>query len=386
MAPGTGQAGQQRDQAHRVAAAAHALHAVVQPDRRRRQRRVVARQAAHLVRAQAAFGRRALGGPGQRLRAQLLPAVDMPGDVVVVQPVLGDQLVHQAQRQRAVGAGQQRQVLVALVRGLGLARVDADQLRALALGLVGEGPEMQVGGDRVAAPDEDQLRLGEVRQVHADLVPVGGRQRRAAGRGADGAVQAGRAQPVEEAARHGLALQQAHGAGIAVGEDGLRVARRDRLQAAGDLGDRLVPADALEARRFVLGVDALERVQHALRVVGPLRVARDLGAQRAVGAGMLRLALHLDDLAVLDGDAQGAGVGAVMRAGALHHPRRRCGRPGEGRIVVVMGRWRKIHGRFLESGRGTSTIAQAPHACAFLPNMVTTLGARTAKLACWGPK
>jgi hypothetical protein len=57
-------------------------------------------------------------------------------DVVVVQPVVHDQLVHQAQRQRAVGAGQQGDVLVALVGGFGAARVDADQLGAVALGLL----------------------------------------------------------------------------------------------------------------------------------------------------------------------------------------------------------------------------------------------------------
>jgi hypothetical protein len=46
--------------------------------------------------------------------------------------------VHQAQRQRAVGAGQQRDVLVALVGRLGPARVDADQLGAVALGRLRE--------------------------------------------------------------------------------------------------------------------------------------------------------------------------------------------------------------------------------------------------------
>ena len=325
MPPRARQARQQRDQPHRIAAAAHALHAVVQPDRRRRRGGVVARQAAHLLGRQTAFGGRALRRPGQRPRLQLLPALDMTGDVIVIDPVVGDQFVHQAQRQRAVGARQQRQVLVALVGGLGLARVDADQLRATALGLVREGPEMQVGRDRVAAPDQDQFRLGEERQMHADLVPVGRRQCRATGRGADGAVQAGRAQPVEEAPRHRLALQQAHGAGVAVRQDRLRIARRDRAQPAGDLRDRLVPADALEARRLVLGADALERMQHALGVVGALGIARHLRAQRAVGAWMLRLPLHLDHLAVLDGDAQGAGVGAVVGTGALHHPGGRIG-------------------------------------------------------------
>ena len=188
--PGAHQAGQQRDQPHGVAAAMHALHAVVQADRRRPCRAVVARQRAHLFGLQATHGRRAFGRPLQRPLAQRRPALHLSIKVIVVEPVVADQLVHQAEGQRAVGAGQQRQVLVALVGGFGAARVDAHQLGTGTLGLLREGPEVQVRGDRVAAPDQDQPALGIVLEVHANLGPVGGGQRIAAGAGADGAVQA----------------------------------------------------------------------------------------------------------------------------------------------------------------------------------------------------
>ena len=48
-------------------------------------------------------------------------------------------------------------MLMALVGGFALAWVNANQLGALALGLIGIAPEMQVAGNRVAAPDQNQL-------------------------------------------------------------------------------------------------------------------------------------------------------------------------------------------------------------------------------------
>mmetsp|Transcript_26216 Transcript_26216/g.61865 ORF Transcript_26216/g.61865 Transcript_26216/m.61865 type:complete len:371 (-) Transcript_26216:639-1751(-) len=336
MAPGAGQAGQQRDQPHRIAATAHALQAVVHADGRGGGRAVVAGQAAHLVGADAADLGHPLGRPGQRLGAQLLPAVDMAVDVVLVQPVVRDQLMHQAQRQRAVGARQHGDVLVAFVGRLGLARVDADQLGAVTLGLVGISPEVQVGRDAVAAPDDDELGAREMPRVHAELVAIGGRQAGRAGGGTNGAVQPRGAQRIPQAAGHGFALDQAHGAGIAVGLDALRVARRDGLQPRGDVGQRLGPAHAHKGRRLGLFADALERMQQALRVVGALGVARDLGAQRTMRAGMLGTPLDLDDLLVLHCDLQRAGVRAIMGAGAKDGAGGHRGNRGSvgGRIVA----------------------------------------------------
>ena len=312
------QAGQQRDQPRRIAAAAGALHAVVQPDRRRLGRAPVSRQRADRIGVQAADLGRTLRRPGLHPLAQGHPAgrVHMGGDVVMVEPVVRHQLVHQRQRQRPVGAGPQRQVDVALVGRLGAARVDADQLRPGALGGLGEGPEMQVRRDRMAAPDDDQPALGEMPHQHADLAAIGGRQRVATGRGADGALELRGAQAVEEARRHALALQQAHRAGVAVGQDRLRVARGDRLQPTGDVGQRLVPARRLEAAR-ALRAHAAQRRQHALGVMGALGVARDLGAERAVRRHMLGAALDAHDPpgGVVHADLHRAGVGAVVGAG-----------------------------------------------------------------------
>ncbi len=208
-------------------------------------------------------------------------------------------------------------MLVAFLGRVGAARVDADQLRAGALGLLRVGPEMQVRGDRVAAPDDDQLALGVVLDVHADLGAVGRSERLAAGRGADRAVEQRRAELVEEAPGHALALHQPHRPGVAVGDDRLgvgEVGAGDRLEARGDVVERLVPAHRLEPAA-ALGADALQRPQHALGVIGALGIARDLGAQRAVRRRMERIAVHLHRPAVLDRDDDGAGVRTVVRTG-----------------------------------------------------------------------
>jgi len=107
----------------------------------------------------------------------------------VVQPVVGDELVHERERQCGVGARAQGDVFVALLGRLGAAWVDAHQPRTVALGLLGQAPEMQVAADGVAAPDDDELGVGEVLHLHADLAAQGLDQALAAGRGADGALQ-----------------------------------------------------------------------------------------------------------------------------------------------------------------------------------------------------
>ena len=333
MPPGAGEARQQRDQPHRVAAAGRALHAVVEADRRRLHGAVLARQLADVIGRQAAFGGGALGRPLQGALAQRLEALDVACDVVLIEPAVRDQLVHQRQRERTVGARQRCQVTMALLGRLGPSRVDAPQLGAAALGLLREGPEVQVRRDRVAAPDDDQLALGVVLEMHADLAAVGHRQRLAAGAGADGAVEQRRAELVEEAQRHRLALHHPHRAGVAVRQHGLRLAGGDGAQARRDRVERLVPGDALEAAA-ALGADALERMQHALGAVRALGVARHLVAQRAVRRRVVGIALHAHHAAVIDRDAQRAGVGAVVRARAAHDARERVRGAGHGGTIA----------------------------------------------------
>ncbi|MPM26104.1 hypothetical protein SDC9_72605 [bioreactor metagenome] len=240
----------------------------------------------------------------------------MARDVVVVQPVVGDQLMHQRQRQRAIGAGQQLQMFVALVGGFGLARVDADQARTVALGLLCKAPEVQVAADAVAAPDEDQPAFGKKFHAHAELATVGVEQRLAASGRADGAVQQRGTQLVKEAAVHALALHHAHGACVAVGQHRLGVAPRDGVQARRDVCQRFVPrhGDELAAS---LGAHALERREHTLGVIGALGVFADFGTQHAAGEAVIGVSAHFGGDAVDHGGDQGAGIRAVVGAGAF---------------------------------------------------------------------
>lgn len=122
-------------------------------------RPIVTRQVLDLFWRDATHRRHPLGWPLQSPLAQLVPAQGVALQVVMIEPVVLNQFVHQPQRQRTVSAGQQGNVLVAFVCGLGLAWVNTDQLGPQALGLVGIAPEMQVAGNRIAAPDQDQLGL-----------------------------------------------------------------------------------------------------------------------------------------------------------------------------------------------------------------------------------
>ena len=324
LPPGTDQRGQAGDGTDRIAAAAHALHAVVQADGGRVPAHcalaVGPGEVPHLLRVQAAHPGRPLGWPLQRAGPQGVPAQGVACNVVMVEPAVAHQLVHDAEGQRGIGAGQQRDVFMAFVGCLGAARVDADQAGALALGLLRMAPEVQVAGNRIAAPDQDQPRLREELHLHAQLAayrvgqPFGGRA------GADGAVQQRGAELVEEAPGDAFPLHQAHGACIAVGQDGLggvRAAPGYRLQPAGNVGERGLPAHRRELPA-ALGAAALEGLQDAFGVVGALRVARDLGAQGAVGVRVRRVALQPRRHAVFDGGDEGTGVRAIMRAGAQH--------------------------------------------------------------------
>ena len=218
IAPRADQRRQAGDGAHGVAAAGMALHAVVDADRRRPGRAVVARQRDHRLGRQC---RRCCatrsGGYSAARVAQRVEADRVAIDVVVIDEVLGDQHVHQAERERGVGARQERDVLVALFGRLAAIRVDGDELRAAALRFLRARPQVQVGRDRVAAPDEDQAAVLEL----LDVGPDDGADRRdpagLAGGRADGAVEQRRAEAMEEAAVHRAVLQEAHRARVVYG-------------------------------------------------------------------------------------------------------------------------------------------------------------------------
>ena len=89
----------------------------------------------------------------------------------------------------------------------------------------------------------------------------------------------------------------------------------DGLPARGDVGERLGPAHRRELP-FALAPGALERVQHAVRVIDTLQVVVDLGAQRAARERMRGIAGQTCRRSVLNLHGPGARVGAVVPAGS----------------------------------------------------------------------
>ena len=299
----------------------HALHAVVGTDggalAGTAGLAIQARQFHHFRGRDAAHLGHALGRPFQRALPQGLVTNSVALDVIMIEHIFHDQDMHQTQRQGRVGTRQQGDMLVAFFSRQRTVGVDGDQGGAMALGFLRAHPEMQVRGDRVAAPDDDQLGVLELLQVRADAGAHRVAVARGAGRGADGAVQQGSAELVEKARGHRFALHQAHGATVAVRQDRLRIARGDRFQAGRDGLQCVVPADGLELA-FPFLAHAAQRRQQAVRMVGALREARHLGAQHAGRGRVVGIALDSGGHAIGHRDQEGAGIGAIERAGGAH--------------------------------------------------------------------
>src|SRR5215470_12178637 len=122
---------------------------------------------------------------------------------------------------------------------------------------------------------------------------------------------------MKEPAVNGLALHKTHCARVAVGQNRLRVVGGDLFKLRGDRVQGFVPRDALE-NPTALFARALHRVEHALRAVGPLQIAVDLRAEKAVSGWVVFRPFDLDRAPVLDGDEERTGVGAIVRARAAN--------------------------------------------------------------------
>ena len=125
-----------------------------------------------------------------------------------------------------------------------------------------------------------------------------------------------------EQAVHQAAVHQALMGGVGVAQQRQRTALGDdRLPFGRDLVERLVPADRLELAR-ALGAGALQRRLDALGGIDEVGVAVDLSAGETRRVGMVGVALHAHDLAVLDMGDERAHVGTVVRtddSNGLHH-------------------------------------------------------------------
>ena len=170
LPPGPDQRGQAGDRAHRLPAPGVALDRHPDPDHRRLAGGVLPGQRPDVISRDAGLLRGPLRGVALDPLGQLVVPDGVVPHVGLVGEPFADDHVHHGQRQRAVGAGPDRDVPVR-VRGRPVPdRVDHHDLGAPALRLGHERPQVQVGRDHVAGPDED------VPGVHQALrVDPGGR-------------------------------------------------------------------------------------------------------------------------------------------------------------------------------------------------------------------
>jgi hypothetical protein len=286
LAKCTDQRRQARDIARRHAAAAYALHPVIRANQRRPRGAVQVSEGFDFSRSDAANRRDARRVVGTSPLAQAFESQRVPLDIIAIDQAITNQYMHEPERQSRIRSGQQSDVCVAFFRCQGTVRIDRDQGRTAALGLLRTRPKMHARRDGIRAPEDDQSRCIGQFHVDADTAAESDFMARGTRGGADGAIQKAGAQFMEEAHGHRFALHQSHGSRIAIGENLFGFARRHRLKTACDGGDRLLPADPFEPPLPLL-TDAPHRMQQTIGVIGALGVAGHLGTEHARGRCVL---------------------------------------------------------------------------------------------------
>src|SRR3984885_7581406 len=323
---------QTSDVAHGHAAAAHALQSIVRPDQGRLDGAVGMRERLDCGRRDAASGGDVRRVEGAHAFFEPLEAECMAFDVITVDEVVADEHVHQAERERAVGPREQRDMLVTFLRRERTIGVDRDEPRAAALRLLRARPEMHARGDRIASPENDELRILRDLDIHTDARAERDAVAGGSRGGADGALEQAGAEPVKEPLRHGLALHETHGAGIAIRQDAFGIVGGDVPEALGDARNRLFPRNSLEAP-FSFLADAPHRMQQPLWVIGSLGVASHLGTENSRRRAVIRGARDLQSDAVLHVHLERTGIGTIVRTRGFHDlnaavaPSRHAGKP-----------------------------------------------------------
>jgi hypothetical protein len=182
------------------------------------------------------------------------------------------------------------------------------------------GHQIDLSGNGIAAPDDDQIRIGDLARIdaatRAHASKPSGIGKRNADRGEHARIAHGMAQPLDP-----VALHQAHGAGIEIGPDGLRtVPGCGFLQRRSRLVQRLVPSDALERPDpLALRADAAHGKGQPVGVVLALGVAGDLRADDPGGIAVVSGAAHLADAPGRQAlDIERAGARAIVRADRMN--------------------------------------------------------------------
>ncbi len=262
-----------------------------------------------------------IGRPLRHLGADLVHAVDALGDVLLVLPAIGEDVVQHAPDHRDVGAAAEAHILGRMRGRAREARVEHEHVGAVDL-LAGQDvlQRHRVRLGRVRAHEDDGLRIADVVVgVRHRAVAPGVRDTCDGGGVTDAGLVVDRVGAPE---RRELAEQIA----AFVGEF-RRAEQIDRVGAGlgadlehlvADLADRLVPGDLLP-----LAVDELHRILQPPVAVHQLAHRGALGAMRAAIDRAVPAGLLADPHAVLHFGDHGAADRAV-RADVLPHFRRRA--------------------------------------------------------------
>ena len=221
-----------------------------------------------------------------KMRLDLGTEIGVAREIVAVGEALLQQQVHHGERQRAVGAGPQHQADVGRLDGGRAIDVDDHQLGAALLAGLGDvGHGVDLGRDGIAAPHDDQVGLGHLARIGSRQLADAGAPARFGGRHADRGLLAriaeGMAQPVDAPALH-----DAHRAAGMIGPYRFSaVGSRRAREGLGDFVQRGIPRDRPE-RALPLLARPLQRLLQPVGMVHALGIARDLGADDAIGVAV----------------------------------------------------------------------------------------------------
>ena len=220
--PRAGQDRQAADGAELHRAIALVLDPDQRPQQRRLRRRVLAGEPFDVT------GRKA-DGAGDALRRVLLDSLDervvsdrVAGDVVVIDQAVADDDVHHRERERGVARRLDLNVPVGGVGGSRADRIDDDEPRAAALRLAHERPEVQVGDNRVGAPQHDVAAVDDLFGIDAAAGADRDLEAGRCDRAADAALEIAAAHRPEQAPIDRRLLDHALDAGGTVRDDRLR--------------------------------------------------------------------------------------------------------------------------------------------------------------------
>ena len=177
-------------------------------------------------------------------------------------------------------------------------------------------PEMGIRRERVRPPEEHEIAGGQPLAIGPDICAHGHLHPDGASGRTNGTVEFGRTDGVEKPAIHRRALNEPHRSGVGVRKNGFGAIRcHDRPKSRGNIGKRVVPTGRFELPA-AFWADASKRRGESVAMIGAFEIPIHLGAEKALGERMVGVALYTRGAAVFDGDEGGAGVGAIVWAGA----------------------------------------------------------------------